>query len=256
MVYSNTLEKIYKNRKRRNIFFLILMAIVILAVFIPVVYIIVQIVGGNTEVDIYKYIALLILLVWFCGLAAFYAWSIYFYNIKRGLTEEEWAAIHEKNENSTSDESIINIENPHKEETLGLPRGTIRGTLALTLMIGGIAMTIVSFGMDTQITEDTFFVDNLDFFKTAFLMMIAFYFGNKSLEMIGYKSKRVYGAGDSVKKVQTNKETETTPLPLSPLDSCETLKTVLSKENIAKKSEEKNDNVFVKSDFDVPGAVQ
>ena len=68
--------------------------------------------------------------------------------------------------------------------------GTVRGTISITLLVGSLSMAIASLGMDYVIKEDSFIADHFDFFKTAFLMMIAFYFGNKSLEMLGYKSSK------------------------------------------------------------------
>ena len=83
--------------------------------------------------------------------------------------------------------------NTNKDETLGLPPGTIRGTLALTLLMGALAMTISALGMENTLEENTFLVDNFNFLKTAFLMMIAFYFGNKSLEKINWSGPRIRG---------------------------------------------------------------
>ena len=210
----SALERAMKNKKRRNHLFLGLMGVVMLIVLIPIVTVIFRIFrGGN---DLYQLVALLIMLVWFAGLSAYYAWSIYFYNINRGLTDESWAELREKNKYSPDKSNAFPAKNPHCKETLGLPKGTIRGTLALTLMVGGLAMTIAALGMENSIKEDTFLVDNFDFFKTAFLMMIAFYFGNKSLEMIGYKSKKTYSAND-VNKESVNQQSSQ-PIPVAPYD--------------------------------------
>lgn len=140
--------------------------------------------------DLYSMYALVLLLIWFSILIGYYGWAIYFYNINLGLTNQDWAEIRQKQKDNPDVPVDSPSENPHVGETLGLPPGTIRGTLALTMMIGGLAIAIAALGMKSEFRQNTFLVDNLDFFKTAFLMMIAFYFGNKSLEMIGYKSQK------------------------------------------------------------------
>ena len=83
-------------------------------------------------------------------------------------------------------------DNPHKTESLGLPNGTVRATIAISLMVGGLAMMIASLGMPDRLKTNEFFIDNFEFFKTAFLMMIAFYFGNKSLDFLKDR-KQVFG---------------------------------------------------------------
>ncbi len=239
-----SLDRAMKNKKRLNHLFLGLMGVVILTVLLPIVYIIVT-VFKDSEGEIYKLIALLILLVWFGGLGAYYAWAIYFYNINLGLTNESWAELKEKNRHTPDAASTSTIKNPHANETLGLPKGTIRGTLALTLLIGGLAMTIAALGMENSIKEDTFLVDNFDFFKTAFLMMIAFYFGNKSLEMIGYKSKKISSANDVNKKPDSQQ-----PTPVAPSDDVEALNNALG-DGDSYENKDTADN-----EFDSPGAAQ
>lgn len=150
-----------------------------------------QLVFGN--IVVYSFVAINLILIWLGLLIGYLAWSVYFYNINLGLTNESWAELKEKR--ISEDESIFAEQtlnkkvsgpqdNIYKEESLGLPPGTIRGTLALTLMIGGLALFIYSMG-DPKIQEgNSFIYDNFEFFKTAFLMMIAFYFGSKSLELL------------------------------------------------------------------------
>jgi hypothetical protein len=150
-----------------------------------------QLVFGN--ISIYSFVAISLILIWLGLLVGYLAWSIYFYNINLGLTNESWAELKEKriseDESSFADQTLNKKvsgpqDNIYKEESLGLPPGTIRGTLALTLMIGGLALFIYSMG-DPKIQEgNSFIYDNFEFFKTAFLMMIAFYFGSKSLELL------------------------------------------------------------------------
>lgn len=201
--------------------------------------------------NIYTLVALAVIVVWFGILIGYYAWAIYFYNINLGLTDEDWAEIRERKKYNPEgvDEPK---ENPNINQTLGLPTGTVRGTVALTLLIGGLAMTIAGFGMDSTHDASSFLVDNFEFFKTAFLMMIAFYFGNKSLEMLGYKSTR---AGKSGKDSNNSDESSTgdTDSPTPVLREGGSVKSILkkvtgSKDN--KKDAEKKEH----SDFHNPEA--
>ena len=115
-------------------------------------------------------------------LVAYYAWAIYFYNINFGITDKDWDDI--ETSRNTRNKIEEPVENPNSEETFGLPPGTVRGTIALTLLVGTLAMVLISFGKESVVKDNEVFVDNFDFFKTAFLMMIAFYFGQKSLEYL------------------------------------------------------------------------
>jgi len=146
--------------------------------------------GGEMEA-IYKAIAIDIILLWIGVLIGYYTWAIFFYNINLGLTNEDWAEIRQKDQNG----EITNVrdKNPHENDTLGLPDGTIRGTLALSLAVGALALLIASFGIDNTMPLNQLFVDTFDFFKTAFLMMIAFYFGNKSLQYLNYQGGMIKG---------------------------------------------------------------
>ncbi len=194
MAELDKLARSIKNKKFLNGLFIFLMCLIELIILGAIAHIIVQMIKGPDD-ELYNLIALGVLLIWFGILVAYYAWSVYFYNINLGLTNEDWAEIRERKQYSPEGVEDVPTENPNINETLGLPTGTVRGTLALTLMVGGLAMTIAALGMESFMKENAFLVDNFDFFKTAFLMMIAFYFGSKSLEMIGYKSKRIHGTG-------------------------------------------------------------
>jgi len=63
--------------------------------------------------------------------------------------------------------------------------------IAFTLLFGAIAVLIVSIGMRNQWDENTVFWDQYEFFKTAFLMMIAFYFGSRSLQYLQNRNQPV-----------------------------------------------------------------
>ena len=244
---TDLIEKARRNKRRLNYLFMTLMGIAMIAVLVPLAYVTGRIFTAEVN-DIFRFSALLIILLWFGGLSGYYAWAIYFYNINRGLTNESWAELRERRRLSPDTGNGLPVDNPHKEETLGLPRGTIRGTLALTLMVGGLALTIAALGMDCTVSGDTFIVDNFDFFKTAFLMMIAFYFGNKSLEMIGYKSKHVYGP----KEVNQSAGGGKTPVPVTPVSDDSIIPGSTGEDNTGDTDKNKDDN----GEFYVPGAVQ
>ena len=190
----NDLEKALKQKKRANRLFIWGLGIVEIGL---VVFILFNTFMGILEgTSVFSIIALDLVLLWMGILIAYYAWAIYFYNINLGLTNESWARLNEQaqkiKELEELGEDTSNIErlscpeeNPYGNQSLGLPPGTVRGTLALTLMIGAFSLFIFSMGDNSQIFEgNSFLYDSFEFFKTAFLMMIAFYFGSKSLEIL------------------------------------------------------------------------
>lgn len=200
---------------------------------------------------LYNLIALGLMLLWIGLLIAYYAWAIYFYNINLGLTNQDWAEIRERKQYVPESADDIPSENPNAAQTLGLPPGTLRGTIALTLLVGGIAMAVASLGMDPTVKANSFIVDNFDFFKTAFLMMIAFYFGSKALESIGYKSTKVLTPGQTTPAASVN---ETQQAPVSPV-----LQAAAESKSVLKQGQQ-NATTTVSpvedSDFENPHAVQ
>ncbi len=145
--------------------------------------------------DLYYNLAVALIISWIILLLIYYIWAIQFYNVNFGWAEQAWKR-HEINKKDKPE--IAKKEppkNPNDTETLGLPPGTIRGTIALSLLVAGLAVMIASLSMESRLTENEFFVDNFEFFKTAFLMMIAFYFGNKSLDFLRDRQKVIGGAG-------------------------------------------------------------
>jgi len=68
-------------------------------------------------------------------------------------------------------------------------------------------MILVSFNTKNIVKDNETFIDNFDFFKNAFLMMIAFYFGQKSLETLlsNQKDRKNHGKdGQSTQSQQNN----------------------------------------------------
>ncbi|MEP0366183.1 MAG: hypothetical protein ABJN36_06530 [Cyclobacteriaceae bacterium] len=142
--------------------------------------------------EFFFHFAASIIISWIMVLIIYYIWAIYFYNINLGWDDEDWERVrnhkdkHDLGPGQVSDEPMSN---PHAGETLGLPPGTVRGTIALSLLIAGLAVIIASFQLNSSYASNENVVDNFEFFKNAFLMMIAFYFGNKSLEVLNNKKK-------------------------------------------------------------------
>ena len=165
---------------------------------------------ANCDIDmLYKAISIDIILLWIGLLIGYYTWAIYFYNINLGLTNEDWAETRQKQ--LEGDIIDVRSENPHAKDTLGLPDGTIRGTLALSLAVGALALLIASFGVDNTMPLNQLFVDTFDFFKTAFLMMIAFYFGNKSLQYLNYQGGMIKGGKNQQNSMGSTPEQTSQP---------------------------------------------
>lgn len=147
--------------------------------------------GAESGGQIYKAIGFGMIMVWVCIFICYFIWAVYFYNLNYGYSQAVWDKIEEAKKNRSDGkeycQAYIDDEpkvNPYKDETFGLPNGTVRGMIAFTLLFGSIAMLVVSFGMKNEIQSSGFFIDQFDFFKKAFLMMIAFYFGNHSLKYL------------------------------------------------------------------------
>ncbi|WP_420575189.1 hypothetical protein [Ekhidna sp.] len=143
------------------------------------------------EEAVFKAIALGIVTLWACIFLSYFIWAVYYYNVNLGLTDEEWNKIYQAKEDKRQgnfyDPDDIEAEpkyNPYKDETFGMPNGTVRGMIAFSLLFGAIALLVVSFGMTNEIDSSSLFWDQYEFFKTAFLMMIAFYFGSRSLQYL------------------------------------------------------------------------
>ncbi len=139
---------------------------------------------GSKDKDFYFNLAVFIIVSWMAILIIYFAWAIGFYNINYGWTDEDWDRWQKARDTNPEAVTENPTENPHKDETLGLPGGTVRGTIAISLLIGGLAMMIASLSFKDRLQPNEYFIDNFEFFKTAYLMMIAFYFGNKSLEFL------------------------------------------------------------------------
>ncbi len=81
--------------------------------------------------------------------------------------------------------------NPYQDETFGMPRGTFRGSLTLTLVYIVTVLELVNvriIGFEAEIHE----------LMVAFQMMIAFYFGSKVMHHItASDKKKAYAFADA-----------------------------------------------------------
>lgn len=138
----------------------------------------------------YKAFAIVFLLIWLVVFLRYFVWAVYHYNINYGLTEQDWDDIREAQAKKAKGIPVDDKEaeapeyNPYRSQTFGLPPGTVRGMIAFTLLFGSITLLIAGMGLSQMELENSLIRDQFEFFKTAFLMMIAFYFGDKSLRFL------------------------------------------------------------------------
>src|SRR5690554_6553716 len=141
--------------------------------------------------NLFQSVGLVISVIWIGAFLMYFMWAVYHYNINYGLTDLDWEKIFEARERYRQGFPVKQAEldaptsNPYRAQTFGLPPGTVRGMIAFTLLIGGMSLLIVSFGTEYTGPELALVRQQFEFFETAFLMMIAFYFGDKSLRYLG-----------------------------------------------------------------------
>lgn len=153
--------------------------------------------------------AVALIVSWVVVLVGYYAWALYFYNINYGWTDDDWNRYEEARANNPATADGPPEKNPFAGESLGLPPGTIRGTIALTVLISGLSFVIAALSMSSSVPPNAVVVDNFEFFKKAFLMMIAFYFGTKSLEIL-------QGSGSKTESSETSTSSSPAPIPVAP----------------------------------------
>ena len=139
--------------------------------------------------NLFSIMGLLIIVVWIAVFMIYFVWSVYHYNINFGITDGEWKEIYKAKREAREfgmDLPSSGVReptyNPYRSQTFGLPPGTVRGMIAFTLLFGGISLLISSMGnseVDPNLLQLR--IQQFEFFETAFLMMIAFYFGDRSL---------------------------------------------------------------------------
>ncbi|NHE57550.1 N-acetylmuramidase domain-containing protein [Cyclobacterium plantarum] len=140
--------------------------------------------------NLFQAVGLATSVVWIALFLIYFMWSVYHYNINYGLTDQDWQRIYEAKDRYSqgmpvkASEMSMPEHNPYRSQTFGLPPGTVRGMIAFTLLMGGMALLIVSFGTQYTGVDAALLSQQFEFFETAFLMMIAFYFGDKSLKYL------------------------------------------------------------------------
>ena len=144
--------------------------------------------------QLYEALGIFIAFSWTSIFIWYFSWAVYFYNVNYGWTDRDWSNWEKALERKKKGEYVTKEEldspqfNPYRSQSFGLPTGTVRGMITFTLLFGAISLMISSFGKDGNISQDSFYWDHFEFFKTAFLMMIAFYFGDKSLKYLSNRS--------------------------------------------------------------------
>lgn len=204
--YSNFHEEEVEEEKFKNpykwVFFGSVNAISILLLLIG--FIGSFLIYSDPEGNLFEAIGLIISIIWATIFLRYFVWALYYYNINYGLTDNDWKRIlkardrRDKGELVTEEQLEAPQYNPYRSQTFGLPPGTVRGMIAFTLLFGAISMLVVSMGADGELDNNSFFWDHFEFFKTAFLMMIAFYFGDRSLKYLQkrWNATRVRNEGD------------------------------------------------------------
>lgn len=140
--------------------------------------------------NLFQAVGLATTVIWIALFLIYFMWSVYHYNINYGLTDQDWQRIydfrdmHSKGIPVKPSDLEMPDHNPYKSQTFGLPPGTVRGMIAFTLLMGGMSLLIVSFGTQYSGVDAALLSQQFEFFETAFLMMIAFYFGDKSLKYL------------------------------------------------------------------------
>lgn len=164
----------------------------------------------GTNGNPYEATAVFISIIWCVIFLQYFVWAIYYYNINYGLTDKDWERIFKARADNANGLKVIEedlkspSQNPYKDETFGLPGGTVRGMIAFTLLFGAVALMLVSMGMDGNIDQNSFFRDHFEFFKTAFLMMIAFYFGNSALKILSKNGQQSSDSGNEANRPTTS----------------------------------------------------
>ena len=140
--------------------------------------------------DPFKSAAVIFLLIWLVVFLRYFLWAVYHYNVNYGYTIRDWEKIEDAKRRLKNGEVVLQSEleepkfNPYRSQTFGVPPGTVRGMLAFTLLFGAISILISSMGMEQGLLENPTLRYQFEFFETAFLMMMAFYFGDKSLRFL------------------------------------------------------------------------
>lgn len=177
--------------------------------------------------NLFQAVGLVTSIIWIGAFLMYFMWAVYHYNINYGITDEDWDKIYKAESRFKRGMPVRESElqaprqNPYRSQTFGLPPGTVRGMIAFTLLIGGMSLLIVSFGTEYSGAELALVRQQFEFFETAFLMMIAFYFGDKSLRYLKDRwvdPNRRAGDSSSAGTKQTAGNSTAVELPEEPRD--------------------------------------
>jgi hypothetical protein len=177
----------YYVNKYHDIFF---KGTIIFAISLVTISIVYSVLMYFEQKNIFAIVGLLMLVTWLAVFMTYFVWAVYHYNINFGITDGEWAEIAEaKRQGRDLEHENPSFQirepkyNPYRSQTFGLPPGTVRGMIAFTLLFGGISLLVASMGTE-EINPELMQlrIQQFEFFETAFLMMIAFYFGDRSLK--------------------------------------------------------------------------
>ena len=226
-----TENKILKHKRHLNILFVIGLGLVELVIVGLMIFTILEGTSEDGEMEVFDMIAINLVLLWAGVFIAYLGWAMYFYNINLGLTNEDWDRI-KKQKQAMLDavdgdvnkltgmaleeyKKLGSDSNPYQNETFGLPPGTVRGAIAISLLFGALALVLFSMGLDDKVEQSQVVQDYFVFFKDAFLMMIAFYFGNSSLKYLrsgqngqNNQQQTTNGGGDQQQQQQQQQQTQ------------------------------------------------
>ena len=135
-------------------------------------------------------ISIAVVVVWFLFMLTAVFWAVRRFHFTGGLPRKKYEQLVEAVDEDDTIPLYLKEEhypqNPYKDETFGLPKGTIRGFLTLTLLI--INCLILYIGVYAPPTAD--FDDRVGYMQDAFLVMIAFYFGSKAADLLQNQRQR------------------------------------------------------------------
>lgn len=130
-----------------------------------------------------------IMFIWLFIMAGLLLYGIYFYNTTAGLGRKRYNEIillvNGDDKIPIAGKVASYPQNPFLADTLGLPPGTVRGALTFTLMLASLLATSVLSYAPPFLSMN----DNFEYITTAFLMMIAFYFGSKAVDVFREREK-------------------------------------------------------------------
>ncbi len=97
--------------------------------------------------------------------------------------------------------------NPYRKETMGLPRGVMRGILTLTLLVVVVLLQVLAIRFEDLQTR-------MGDFMVAFQMMLSFYFGSKVVHHLGSvderKNREAAKAAENIEKAKTPEPSKNT----------------------------------------------